>query len=214
MGQAAADEASPMNSFLLTAFVLVSFLAIAAGLRIFDAFIRRRFGIRLARFRWLAVSIAVFAIAAAWFVFATDYRSRITTLHEEIIDGMLGLQEGAKASARSVRFEVEHPGVEHTLFVAPMICSGIDAYFEIQIACRLEDAQGEVLIDEVHTFKPGKRLSRLVTIRDWESAEWHFTPATRGEYTVIIRPQTTDIPKLHVRITDPFKRDGKRMPGY
>lgn len=214
MGQAAADEASPMNSFLLTAFVLVPFLAIAAGLWIFDVFVRRRYGIRIAIFRWLAAVLAVFGIAAAWFTFATDYRMRVTTLHEEIIDGTLGLQPGAEAPIRSVRFAVEHPGVEHALFVAPLIGSGIDAYFDVQVGCRLEDAQGEVLIDVAHTFKPGKRRSRLVTIRDWESAVWHFTPATRGDYTVIIRPQTTNIPKLHVRITDPVKRDGKRMPGY
>jgi hypothetical protein len=77
-----------------------------------------------------------------------------------------------------------------------------------------ENMPERALIDFVHIFRPGRTRSRLVDVRDWESAEWLFTPAETGTYTVSLRLQTAGIPSVHVRITDPAKRDGRRISGY
>jgi len=203
-----------MSSYLLTAFVLLMFSGLAAAVWIFRLYIQRRFGIRIVILRWLAIAILVFAIVAASFTCITDYRLRVTTLHEDIVAGTMGMKGGDETPVRRVPFVVEHPGVQHELFLSPLIGSGTDAAFDIEVSCRVEDDQGKALLDFVHTFQPGEQRSRVSPVRDWKSGTWQFTPSAPGAHSVAIRLMTTDIPSVHVRISDPAKRNGTRMPGY
>lgn len=41
-----------------------------------------------------------------------------------------------------------------------------------------------------------------------------FTPTAAGPHTLTLRLLTADIPAIHVRIAEPLKTDGQRMPGY
>src|SRR5688500_1013058 len=62
--------------------------------------------------------VAVGAIAG-WGAFAIDNRMRVTTLHEEVVEGSLNHRPNTDAPTRRVTFKVEHSQVEHTLSIWP-----------------------------------------------------------------------------------------------
>jgi hypothetical protein len=203
-----------LNSYLLAGFVLVMFLSLTAGAWLMRGRLSRQFGFSLGVCRWIAMGIAMAGIAATVFVFYSDDRMRTTTLYEEILPGTLDEPTLNGEPFRQRSFTVEHPGIPHTLFISPIIGSGIDAQFEVDVSFSLKNPQGQPLLNIAHRFKPGRQRSRMVEIRDWEGMQWLFTPETPGVYTLTMKLQTMRVPALHVRISDPAKRDGMRPPGY
>jgi hypothetical protein len=150
-------------------------------------------------------------VVAGWGAFYIDNQMRITTLHEELVEGSLGQKLNRAAPLRRVTFKVEHPQVEHTLALWPE-SDGIPD-FAATVHFRLEDAKQQTILEKEIRFEPELGNGRNATM-EWDSQSFSFTPQRAETYTLYITPITVDIPRVHVYITDPQKRNGVRIPGY
>lgn len=146
-------------------------------------------------------------VTALW-VYVIDANLRGTTLFE-----VAGPWE--ENGGRIWAVEVEHPGVEHTLMVSPFT-RGIDsAERSLTLKVLLVAPGGPPLVDETVVHETTLRSGKYATAHTWQEAFWQFTPHRAGRHE--LRVTTTDglvPPLLHLRVSDPEKRDGKRAEGY
>ncbi|HMQ30951.1 MAG TPA: hypothetical protein PKD53_09490 [Chloroflexaceae bacterium] len=160
--------------------------------------------------RLVAAGLAVGGLAFAVWGGLVDYGQRAVTLVETELEGSAGLPPGAAPPARELSFAVEHPGVEHTLHFWP-VAGPLGAGGTAVVRVELRDAGGATLLALEERFEPRARSDGPDR---WGSASARFTPGRGGGYTLLVTPVTHGIPRVHVRIEDPLKRDGERMPGY
>lgn len=163
--------------------------------------------------RRTAVFLFVLGMVLGYFAFAIDYRMRITTLHEEMVEGSVGMKAGTPAPIRTVTFQVEHPGVAHELFLSPNSELLQQPESDVEVAFSLHGPEGEAILPEStekFSVSAGSRNDRA----DWEGKTFAFTPKVVGAHTVRVKPRAVGIPRIQVRIEDPMKRDGERPSGY
>ena len=128
-----------------------------------------------------------------------------TTLVETEVAGSSTLVPGDK-SVGKIEFAVEHPGVKHKLQVWPK---------EADDAAVAQKNFGVVSFVLKVTDSAGKQIHfDNVVAKNGEVAESFFTPAQGGPHTLEVSTTTRSIPKIHVLLSDPKKKDGKRMKGY
>lgn len=165
------------------------------------------------RTRRTALFLLVLGAVFGYFAFSIDYRMRITTLHEVMVEGSAYVSPGTPAPLRTVPFTVEHPGVEHELFLSPDSTASQPARADVDLAYSLYGPDGKALLPE-KTQRFGYRSGTRGSRPNWNGKTFSFTPAVAGPHMVQVRPLMTGIPRIHVRIVDPQKRDGERMAGY
>jgi hypothetical protein len=193
-----------VGSYILAAIILVPTVLVAAFLAyMMDTGLWKRVAI--------PVAILVIGSAAAWAAFTINRSMEITTLHEVMLEGNLGVKEGDPPPRRETSFRVEHPGVEHELMFSP---KGDSEDFPVKVGVKLFDPAGEVVLEDQYTFVPKEdRLHGVITLQ-WPGRTLTFRPEQEGDYRLWVTPRTPGIRGVHVRIADPEKTDGKRMPGY
>jgi hypothetical protein len=107
---------------------------------------------------------------------------------------------------------VEHPGVEHELFVSP---TPADVVFEsensVELRVQLVDPAGRVLVDRPLRLEPECREEFEC---GWESWTGRFTPTSAAAHRLAVTVVTSGVPVVHLLVTDPEKTDGERAPGY
>lgn len=203
------------NSHLLglvtfAAFALFALLAWAVSNKHPD--VRRDLSLQR-RTRQTALFLVVLGAAFGYFAFFIDYGMRVTTLREVMVEGSVQASPGTPPPARTVTFAVEHPGVEHELFLSPTAELFQPPESDVDVSFSLHGPDGEALLPErterfaVRTVSWGERA-------DWDGKTFPFTPAVTGQHMLRVKPLTTGIPRIQVRIEDPANRDGERMPGY
>ncbi len=156
----------------------------------------------------VSILLPVLGVALGYGAFALDNALRVTTLHEEFLGGNQGEPPGTVSQQRQIVFAVERPDIEHTLFLSPTALPFQRPRSAVDIAFSLHDPAGQALLPE----KTERFEMRSGT--DWEAKFFPFVPPYAGTYTLRIRLRTAGIPRVHVRIVDPEKRNGFRMPGY
>jgi len=157
------------------------------------------------RTRVTAVCLLLGGAVFALYAFLVDSGLRATTLHEEMVDGGAG--------ERTVPFSVEHPGVAHELFLSPTSDPLRPPAEDAQVVFSLRGPAGEVVLPE-QTGRFGVRAGTRGQRADWQGRTYPFTPSAAGPHEVRVRTLTAGVPRVHVRVVDPLKRDGQRMPGY
>lgn len=165
------------------------------------------------RTQFTALCFLLFGAAFGYAAFAIDNQMRITTLHETMVEGSLETTPNTPAPVRTISFTVDHPGVEHELYLSPTADLLHIPKSDAELTFSLEAPDGKSLLSErTESFRvrPATEDHRA----DWNGKTFPFTPSNAGIYTVHLTPITANIPRIQVRITDPLKRDGKRMPGY
>ena len=129
-----------------------------------------------------------------------------TTLVETEVAGSSALGRGDTMSVGRIEFVVEHPGVKHTLQVWPKEADDAVVaqrnFGVVSFALSVTDASGK----QIH--------SENVVAQNGQMAESSFTPAQDGPHTLAVATTTRSIPKIHVLLSDPKKKNGKRMKGY
>lgn len=159
--------------------------------------------------RLVAGGFVVGGLAFAIFGGLMDYGQRAVTLVELELEGSTADQGGAPV-VRELPFTVEHPGVEHVLLFWP-VEGALSAAGTAVVRVELRDAEGVTLLTREERFEP--RVQSDGPDR-WGSASARFTPAQSGGHSLLVTMLTPGIPRVHVRIEDPLKRDGVRPPGY
>ena len=145
------------------------------------------------------------------FVYATDSQLRATTLHERVF-------QPQGTHTYETAFDVESPGVQHTLLLAPLADAWSPANSPLRVRIELISADGQVLIDEDHTFPlrteyvRGSRPQRRFEV--WDSTSIAFSPPLAEPHRLAITARQDILPELHVRVDDPTKTDGRRAAGY
>jgi hypothetical protein len=194
-----------MVSYILAAIILVPTLVVAAvvavGMRKQGGPVKRVI---------LPLALLAAGFAAAWWAFTTNRAMEVTTLHEVMLQGTLDFPAGGRAPARETEFIVEHPGVEHELFFSP---TAAREDFEAAVAVRLLDPAGRVVLEDEHTFLPEQGRGRFASWR-WPGRTLPFRPERAGTHRLLVTPRTEGLKGIHVRIADPEKTDGRRLPGY
>ena len=165
-----------------------------------------RFGKRPSLVYKLHVSFwtKVWAIGAALILGACSPGG--TTLVETEVAGSSALVRGDKMAVGKIEFVVEHPGVKHKLQVWPK---------EADDAAVAQRNFGVVSFVLSVTDASGKQIhSENVVAQNGQMAEISFTPVQGGPHTLEVATTTRSIPKIHVLLSDPKKKNGKRMKGY
>lgn len=160
-----------------------------------------------------ALCFLLFGAGFGYLAFSIDNQMRIVTLHEVMVEGNSGLSAGAPAPTRTIDFTVEHPGTEHELFISPTSDLTHLPQSDAEVRLSLEGPSGQILVSE-RTEIFGMRMMTRNQRADWNGKSFPFTPTVAGPHTVRVTPLTAGIPRIQVRVEDPLKRDGKRMPGY
>lgn len=196
-----------MNATSLTFALVMASLVAATGVFIrwgaakYGGWSRRR----LAVTTLLTIAGTAFTAVA---VYRVDVRMRGITLFE-----VVGPWE--ETGGRIWPVNVEHPGVEHTLTVYPFAEGFESAGHAVTLRTRLAAAGGPVLIEETRVHETTRRSGRSASGLTWEPALHTFTPDRAGEHEFSVVSVDGIVPNgLHLRITDPEKRDGVRAPGY
>lgn len=128
------------------------------------------------------------------------------TLLEAEAPGSLGLAPDGKVKVTRFPFVVEHPGVPHKLLIWPK--EGDDAVLS-------KSNWGDVsFVVQVLGADDGQVHFARLTAKNDKGGETSFTPAQAGPHTLAVAATTLNIPKMHVLLSDPKKKDGKRMKGY
>lgn len=170
----------------------------------------RRAGEPEGKIRALTWGFAVAGLFGAWFTYEVDARQRRTTLFETVAPVAAG-ERGV--SVHRLTVEVEHPGVEHTLLVAPIPPRSASAEGSRAVGVRWTEPGGAVAVEGVQSATPEARSRRAVRAV-WSSVEWRFTPRHGGRHAVEVEVAGAGVERLLVRVEDPLKRDGVRAPGY
>lgn len=160
--------------------------------------------------RLVAGGFAFGGLAFAIWGGLTDYHMRAITLLEIEVEGSTTPFVTGQPPVRELSFTVEHPGVEHTLIVWPVMPGPREPDFTATVRVEVRDAEEVTLFAHEEQFA----VRSSGDSRDWGSASVRFTPAQAGRHTLLVTPTTPGIPRVHVRIEDPLKRDGVRPPGY
>ena len=128
-----------------------------------------------------------------------------TTLVETEVAGSSDPLAGGKVRVGKIEFVVEHPGVKHKLQVWPK---------EADDAAVAQRNFGVVSFVLSVTDASAKQIHyENVVARDGQVAESSFTPVQAGPHTLEVATTTRSIPKIHVLLSDPKKKNGKRMKG-
>ncbi|MFP4436292.1 MAG: hypothetical protein ACLFVO_03515 [Chloroflexaceae bacterium] len=159
----------------------------------------------------LALAFAV-VLGLGVFAFVTDYSMRVTTLYETLLPASDGAADGSALPVHTVTFAVEHPGVEHRLYVSPVGRSRDAIPQPVTLRFALQDAAGVTLVAGEETFTPRRDTQTGKVV--WSGIDRAFTPRRPGLHTLVVTAVTPGIPEIHVRVVDPHKRDGTRPPGY
>ena len=196
------------TSWILATVILGAFLLFVGGAWL----VARRTPLRRERrsIHWKMAFLITCGVAFAGYALWVDSGQRRTTLHEVILDGAPAEDFINGEAVRRIAFVVEHPHVEHDLMIGPMHQTPTirRADFEVRLAATLAQADGAPLYSEELVFTPRDREAT------WSAAYRSFTPTAEGLHTLTLRLLTPDTPAVHVRIGDPLKTDGQRIPGY
>ena len=152
--------------------------------------------------RWFFYPLAAVAGICSYLA---DSGVRNTTLFE-----VAGAWE--ETGARVWVVEIEHPGVEHDILVDPDLPWPESARDPISLRVRFGPEGGEPLLDTVSSFEVRRRSKS--SRRGWSAMSWSITPRAAGPHLFKVTAVESTPPRLHLRIADPEKRDGKRAPGY
>jgi hypothetical protein len=195
-----------MASYLCPAVVLVLTALIAAYVRHCLRAEKARRGLRV------GVPLAILAVgsAGALFIFAWARNTEITTLHRVMLEGTLDWKEGEPFPVRETSFRVEHPGVEHELYFVPQTDGEED--FPVEVAVKLFDPAGQVVLEDRHRFIPEKGRNRdrgRGYSMSWRGRMLSFLPGQKETYRLQVTPLTAGVKGIYVRIADPEKTDGK-----
>lgn len=147
-----------------------------------------------------------FAAVVGIYVYFTDAGLRNTTLFE-----VAGPWQ--ETGDRVWTVQVEHPGVPHELRVFPDVPAPENASAPVTLRVRFGTEGGEPLLDEVSRFEVRNRSGKAIGWT-WDSKTYTITPGTSGSHLLKVSAEDHPPPRLHLRIADPGKRDGKRAPGY
>jgi hypothetical protein len=158
-----------------------------------------------------AVAFVMLGVVMGGGAFLIDNQMRITTLHEEVIPGSMGQKPDTPAPLRKVTFAIEHPQIGHTLTLWPESDATPD--FTAKLHIRLVNGQGATLLEAEPEYEPQLGSGRNPRV-EWDTQSYSFVPQRAETFTLYVTPITTDIPRVHVYITDPQKRNGVRLPGY
>lgn len=163
------------------------------------------------RAKIIGCCFAVFGLTGGWFIYSTDQQLRGQTLFEVMAEGSVGIVAGSPAPTRHLEFTVEHPGIEHTLMVSPSSFRAADPTGDAELSFQLNNPDGTRILGETRKYavrSSGRRGA------DWEASYHPFVPATAGRYSLDLVILTVDVPQVHVRVADPAKTDGTRVPGF
>jgi len=170
----------------------------------------RRAGEPEGKVRALTLGFALAGVAGGWFTYHVDSRQRRTTLFEAVA-AVAPTESGV--SVHHLVVEVEHPGVEHTLLVAPIPGRTTSAEGPRQVGVRWTEPGGAIAVEGVQRALPRARSHRAVR-SVWSDVSWRFTPRRAGRHAVLVEVECDRVERLLVRVEDPLKRDGVRAPGY
>ncbi len=147
-------------------------------------------------------------VATALYVYFADARLRNETLFEFA-------DRWEKNEGSLWAFPVEHPGVEHRLMVRPFVRGIESARHPVTLRVRFGKAGESPLIATDTEHPVVAKSGRNAAGRTWREASFRFTPESAGVYDLKVESAGGPVPpRLHLRIVDPEKRDGKRAPGY
>ncbi|WP_214404238.1 hypothetical protein [Pseudonocardia lacus] len=161
----------------------------------------------------LAAGVVAFSALCGWGAYALDSASARTTLFEVVAEGSRGVRlSDPAAPVRFFDVVVEHPGVEHTVLVNPVVEAELtdDAAGPAELIVRLDGPDGRSYLDEQLHHEVECRRSSC----SWVPWYGRFTPVEAGTHRLAVTVVTIDVPKVHVRVEDPEKSDGRRAPGY
>ena len=135
------------------------------------------------------------------------------TNHTLFEDQVAGTGDTAPA-VLSFTVPVEHPGARHEFMVNPRD-DGASVDAPIDVAVRLTDPAGAVLVDERETLDTRDDSdSSWVRHYVWDDWNRELTPAEAGDYLLTVTVLSPQVPEVHVWVGDDEKTDGHRIAGY
>lgn len=162
---------------------------------------------------WLgAILFVVFGVGGGWWTYATDQQLRRETLFEVMAPGSIGLEAGTAAPVREFAVEVEHPGVEHDLLIAPFASVSSPPRGDVELSVTLLDPQKAIVLEDRSTYTAYAATESDKA--DWDAHTLTFTPTQKGTHQLRLTILSVGIPQIHLRVADPQKTDGKRIPGF
>ena len=161
--------------------------------------------------RWKVPAwIMIFCTVFGGLAFVLDSGVANCTLFEEQVAGT----GDAAPAVLTFSVPVEHPGARHEFMVDPRDEGGsVDA--PIDVAVRLTDPAGAVLVDERETLD-ARDDSDSSWARHYVWDDWNreLTPARAGNYLLTVTVLSPQVPEVHVWVDDDEKTDGHRIAGY
>jgi len=166
--------------------------------------------------RIVASSFALGGAVFAVYAYFVDFGLRRTTLFEVMIEDASVTRADGRLPVWEHEVTVESPGVEHELLYAPVARPARASLGTVGIRVEIIDPEGGLAHASEKRFEPyrSRGSAGRAGLKEWSGENRRFTPRLAGRHLLRVYPLTPDIPRIHVRIGDPTKRDGTRIPGY
>ncbi len=204
-------ETIAVNLFVLLVFLTLAVLVYWAGPR-YGGWSKKRTYVTSGAFVLMAL------LGSGYSFWVTAELERIT-LFEARVQGNLGALEGSPVITRDVSFWVEHANSPHRLIVHPRLGMGEQATFTARLKVRLSTSMHR-LLDAEAVFEPQERRRHhdhdagpAYSRYEWEAASFEFIPKDIGDHRLEVDFLVADTPDVLIRVEDPLKTDGRRVPG-
>ncbi len=142
----------------------------------------------------------------AWFIDSGEARTTLLELEAE------GSPPGGPGPEREYDLRIEHPGVEHRLWLNPLAEQATESERDpVELLVRVADPAGRELVAESLVLEAECPDVVFCEWADWSTS---FTPPTDAVHRLSVTVLTPDVPLVHIKVDDPEKTDGERLPGY
>lgn len=142
--------------------------------------------------------LAVVLVPLLIFGGVNELSMQLPTLFEKDLKGSTELKQGNMILWNKEPLLIEHPQVKHSISVWPRGEGIDDDYKDVAIYIKVLDPSKRQVLDT-------NAISRKAEIVKFE-----LLPEQAGQYLLMITTGTQDVPGLHVWVTEPQKKNGRR----
>lgn len=147
------------------------------------------------------------ALALGLYAYFADAHLRGTTLFE-VSD------RWEETGGRPWTVLVENPRQELTLMVYPHVLGLESASRPVTLRTRFGIEGEPPLVDDESVYRPVRKTGKGNTMMTWQSKTFRVVPRHLHPHVLTVTAVGEAPTRLHLRISDPTKRDGTRAPGY
>lgn len=196
-----------MSTSLLEALLIAS-IGLATAILLYILSRKSFFELYRRQLILLSFGMLIMGLGGGFISYYFSIDAEKNTIIKTKVLGSEDVAVGTEAPVRTLKFQIEHPNVEHNLTVKP-INPMLENSFEADIYLEIRSPDEDIVMAAQKHFETYTEANRTgSSVERWRHIDTTFVPKYAGEYTINVVPITIGIPSIEIWIMDPLKKDG------